>query len=761
MRTLLLMRGAPGAGKTTWIKGHNLQPYTLCPDDIRVLCSSVELHPTGDFKISQNRDNEAQVWKILFSLLEYRMSRGEFTVIDATCSKTKDMQQYKALADQYRYRIFIVDFTKVPLEVCQAQNLQRPEVKQVPAAAIENIYARFATQKIPSGITVIQPDEFDTLLEQPIDLSTYKKIVFIGDIHGCYDTLMQYPDFKEGLKDDTEYIFVGDYVDRGNQNFEVLQFLDSIKDKENVCLLEGNHERWIRDFGNSVPAKSREFEEHTKQELTIKGFTDKQARCFYRKVRQFSHFMWNGLEILACHGGIPHLNTNPLFLPIDCFIHGVGTYSDYRTIAETWMGQTRDNQYLIHGHRNTEGDETAIADRVFNLEGKVEFGGKLRIVELINEGQFPEYGANEGLIIPVGMNVMYKWNVVELNDCQPITEELNTEERKVETVEEAVAYLRNNKYIIEKDLGDGISSFNFSREVFYSQNWNRQTILARGLFIDTVNNRIMARSYEKFFKINEVHETELASLKSRLKFPVQAFVKENGFLAIVSYDYNKDDLFIASKSTNKGDFVEYIKEQITPYRDNILAYLKKNYTIAGERGLTTLVFECENIEHDPHIIKYEKNNLVLLDAVANDLKFGVLDYKTLTAVAEEIGCPVKEKAFELKDWDAFRDLYNEVQDEEYKYNGRFIEGFVFVDADGFMTKCKTGYYNFWKFMRGIADQTLRRGYITKTGALYNSTSNLFYGFCKELYNKYYNKETKNYPFKTDIISLRDMFINRG
>ena len=53
-------------------------------------------------------------------------------------------------------------------------------------------------------------------------------------------------------------------------------------------------------------------------------------------------------------------------------------------------------------------------------------------------------------------------------------------------------------------------------------------------------------SYEKFFKINEVRETELAALKSRLQFPVKTYIKENGFLAIVSYAYNSDDLFIAS-----------------------------------------------------------------------------------------------------------------------------------------------------------------------------------------------------------------------
>ena len=735
MKTLLLMRGAPGAGKTTWIQQHGLEAYALSPDTIRVLCSSTELQPTGEFKISQERSNEQVVWDILFKLLEYRMSRGEFTIIDATCSKTRDVQQYKDLAEQYRYRMYIVDFTDIPLETCLAQNKMRPEIKQVPQKSIENIYARFATQKVPSGVKIIKRDELDTILEQPIDLSAYKKIVFVGDIHGCYDTLMQYPDFKEGLKDDVEYIFLGDYVDRGNQNYEVLKFLSEIKDKPNVCLLEGNHERWIQCYGNNVPAKSKEFEDKTKVELYSKHYDEKEARMLYRKFRQFSHFMYHGMEIMACHGGIPNLNTNLLYLPSEKIIHGVGTYSDYLTIADSWMSQTKDNQFLIHGHRNTEASETQIADRVFNLEGRVEFGGKLRIVEL-------------------DPCAYQHFKVIELDDCQPVDENLETQDRKVETIEEAVSYLRNNRFVQEKELGNNISSFNFTREAFYKGNWNRQTVLARGLFIDTKNNKIMARSYEKFFKINEVHETELASLRDRLVFPVNAYVKENGFLVIVSYDYNNDDLFIASKSTNKGDYVEYIKEQLKPYTQKILDYLKANY----ESGVSnSLVFECEDIEHDPHIIEYEKSNIVLLDSIYNTLNYTADNYEQLKAIANLIGCPVKEKAFELKDWDAFRSLYNEVQDEEYRYNGKFIEGFVFVDSNGFMTKCKTGYYNLWKKMRGVADTTLRCGHLNKTGMLTSSIENLFYGYCRELFNRYYNHDTKEYPFKTDIISLREKF----
>lgn len=37
MRTLVLLRGLPGVGKSTWIKEQGLEPYTLSADQIRLL----------------------------------------------------------------------------------------------------------------------------------------------------------------------------------------------------------------------------------------------------------------------------------------------------------------------------------------------------------------------------------------------------------------------------------------------------------------------------------------------------------------------------------------------------------------------------------------------------------------------------------------------------------------------------------------------------------------------------------------------------
>lgn len=79
--------------------------------------------------------------------------------------------------------------------------------------------------------------------------------------------------------------------------------------------------------------------------------------------------------------------------------------------------------------------------------------------------------------------------------------------------------LRESKDIIEKPQGDGISSFSFSRNVFYSGNWSELSEFARGLFIDTDSNSIVARSYPKFFNFNEGGRNTLDWLKTSITYP--------------------------------------------------------------------------------------------------------------------------------------------------------------------------------------------------------------------------------------------------
>lgn len=134
MRTLLLFRGAPGCGKSTYIKEHNLEQYVLSADTLRLMCQSAQETPDGQMEISPQNDDV--VWEMLFKLLEVRMSHGEFTVIDATNSKTVEMNCYKNLAKQYRYRMYVIDMTDLPIEECKRRNAQREWLKRVPEALL-------------------------------------------------------------------------------------------------------------------------------------------------------------------------------------------------------------------------------------------------------------------------------------------------------------------------------------------------------------------------------------------------------------------------------------------------------------------------------------------------------------------------------------------------------------------------------------------------------------------------------------------------
>ena len=728
MRVLLLLRGSAGCGKSTWIEQNGLKQYTLCADDIRLLCSSPVLTVSGQEAINQS--NDAVVWSTLFKILELRMQNGEFTVIDATNSKTSEMNRYKELCSAYKYRIYCVDFTDIPIEETKRRNRMRPTVKQVPDEAIEKMYSRFATQKIPSGITVIKPDELDRVWMKQIDLSSYKKVHVIGDIHGCATALKEY--IQNAINPDEFYIFTGDYIDRGLENAEVVNFLLTIYERPNVFLLEGNHERWLWVWANDGISKSKEFELVTKTQLNNAEVSKKDVRKLYRKIGQCAYFKYGNNVYLVTHAGLSTVPENLTKVATSQMIKGVGNYNDFELVAESFVNNTPDNYYQIHGHRNTKHLPTQVNERCFNLEGQVEFGGCLRCVELLPDGTH---------------------NVVEIQNtvfAEPEAVADKTSTTDVKSVGDAIIGLRQNRFIQEKQYGN-ISSFNFTKQAFYDKVWDDQTTKARGLYINVPKQKVVARAYDKFFNINERPETKLDMLQYKLTFPAVAYVKENGFLGIVSYNEEDESLFVTTKSCPDGDYAGWLKDMLEA---KVPAETREKMRTYARDNNVSFVFECVDMKNDPHIIEYPESKLFLLDIVYNDMQYRKYSFEQMCSVADEFGLTHKEKAFVLESWQEFFDWYYEVVSEDYKYNGREIEGFVVEGADGYMVKLKLAYYNFWKFMRSIAHEAVKKGYIDsrRTSSLVTPLANQFYGWVKTLHD---TEDLESVP--KDICTLRKLF----
>ncbi len=146
---------------------------------------------------------------------------------------------------------------------------------------------------------------------QPVLIRVESPTKIFGDIHGQYSDLMRFfqmlgapcnPEVEDGLEeeDNYSYVFLGDYVDRGNHSLETMCLLLALKVKfpDKIYLLRGNHEdRWInQSFG---------FFDECEQRLGENS--ELPSSVFHRINTLFEYMPLAGIideTILCIHGGI-------------------------------------------------------------------------------------------------------------------------------------------------------------------------------------------------------------------------------------------------------------------------------------------------------------------------------------------------------------------------------------------------------------------------------------------------------------------------
>ena len=252
------------------------------------------------------------------------------------------------------------------------------------------------------------------LLKQPILLELAAPLNICGDIHGQYYDLLRL--FKYGgFPDDTNYLFLGDYVDRGKQNIETicLLFAYKIKYEESFFLLRGNHE--------------------CENISRIYGFYDECKRRY--SVRVWKHFCscFDNLpmcaliedRIFCVHGGISNsMNSlddireikRPVLIPPNGLLCDL-LWSDPDSEIETWEQNERGVSVIFGKKALNEFIDKYDLDLVCRAHQVVEegyefFGGR-KLVTIFSAPNYCGEFDNSGALMKVEQDMTCSFKVLK------------------------------------------------------------------------------------------------------------------------------------------------------------------------------------------------------------------------------------------------------------------------------------------------------------------------------------------------------------
>ena len=149
----------------------------------------------------------------------------------------------------------------------------------------------------------------EVVSSQPIVLHLSTPIKIFGDIHGQFDDLMKFfelwgepsEDPLHGDINSIDYLFLGDYVDRGDYSLETICLLMALKIKypDKIFLLRGNHEDYLinSSFGFYDECQERLSNDRLSDELNV-----------FKAINDFFEYLPLVAiienEIVCLHGGI-------------------------------------------------------------------------------------------------------------------------------------------------------------------------------------------------------------------------------------------------------------------------------------------------------------------------------------------------------------------------------------------------------------------------------------------------------------------------
>ena len=309
---------------------------------------------------------------------------------------------------------------------------------------IDNLIDRlWETVKHPQNSNVLTQKELafictkarSVITAQPVFIELVPPRVVCGDVHGQFYVLRRIFELC-GDPGVTNFLFLGDYVDRGNYsvNTVALLFLYKIKYPENFFLLRGNHE-------SSVINKVYGFYEECR-----KNYRSQVWRTFN------SVFEWLPIaamidnRILCVHGGIsPDLESldqlrnikRPVVIPDKGLVCDI-TWADPEPTCDTWGENDRGTSFVFGedpAKRILEKfglDLIVRAHQAVNNGYSFPFTPWMGVVTVFSAPNYSGEFGNAGAVMTINEQNMCRFEVFESKSLAELSAELKRPPKPVE-----------------------------------------------------------------------------------------------------------------------------------------------------------------------------------------------------------------------------------------------------------------------------------------------------------------------------------------
>jgi serine/threonine protein phosphatase 1 len=169
------------------------------------------------------------------------------------------------------------------------------------------------------------------------------RLFAISDIHGCYNTFYELVVRTIDLKKSDRLILLGDYIDRGDQVKEVIDFIIDLKEKGfDITILKGNHEAMLLDSISDSEIYALWM--MNSGDTTLESFGIIEASQMEKKYidffRSMEYYHKTG-NLLFVHAGFNDFISDP--------------FSDFEAMIwetnSSYMNPLLHGKTIIHGHR--------------------------------------------------------------------------------------------------------------------------------------------------------------------------------------------------------------------------------------------------------------------------------------------------------------------------------------------------------------------------------------------------------------------------